>query len=709
MNVRGLKRLLGMPELAISATDTQIGKYLYVDAQGHSLIFTAGTPTGSTSGYAKGCLAIDYTNGVVYYNTGTTSSSAWTDISGGTTGTIDYDATLTDAVGTVNATLRVATQTVSTPVLTIPDCASVAQSFVFTALTQTLTNKTLTSPDINGGTADLLTSLSVKSAGAYGMKLAVSNTLATADRTLTVTLASDANQTIATPVGLTTSKLVGHSSASSAAQGEVLYHNGTAWALLGVGTAGQALVTAGAAANPYWGTPSVAGATSILNNATLNDAGANDAILSFTTQTVGAPTLTIPDFASVNDTFTFNTLAATLANKTLTTPKIVTTGYIADEGGDEYLMFVESATPANYITITSADALASPSVTAGGSDANIGLLLHGKGTGNVQIADAAAPTKLLDFELNGATAGKTLTLSASHTDDRTVVIPDASTNLVGHDTTQTLSGKTLTSPKIVTTDYIADAAGDELLMFVEAATPANYITVTSADALASPSVTAGGSDANIGLLLHGKGTGNVQIADAAAPTKILDFELNGATAGKTMTITSSQTDDRALTLPDATDTLVGKATTDIFTNKSFDCDGSGNALTNVNANELDPITIAASAQYGVVFTIPYLLTNQGAAVNIFNANAPFKFRVIDAWSINQSGDGGTWKLNDGAAGAGTDITDVVTVAASDKDIDRITEIDDAAWEIASSGSLSIVPDGGGALDCTIFVNCIRVD
>jgi hypothetical protein len=51
---------------------------------------------------------------------------------------------------------------------------------------------------------------------------------------------------------------------------------------------------------------------------------------------------------------------------------------------------------------------------------------------------------------------------------------------------------------------------------------------------------------------------------------------------------------------------------------------------------------------------------------------------------------------------------VVTVAASDKDIDKATEIDDAAFLIAASGSLSIVFDGVGALDAYIFIRIARL-
>jgi hypothetical protein len=81
--------------------------------------------------------------------------------------------------------------------------------------------------------------------------------------------------------------------------------------------------------------------------------------------------------------------------------------------------------------------------------------------------------------------------------------------------------------------------------------------------------------------------------------------INGATSGLT-TIEASDVASGILTLPAATDTLVGKATTDIFTNKTFDTDGDGN-LFYINANLIDDYT--GTGSIAVLSTSPNISTS----------------------------------------------------------------------------------------------------
>lgn len=84
------------------------------------------------------------------------------------------------------------------------------------------------------------------------------------------------------------------------------------------------------------------------------------------------------------------------------------------------------------------------------------------------------------------------------------------------------------------------------------------------------------------------------IWDNADETKQLFFTLSGGTTGVTTEMVHSPTANRVITLPDATDTLVGKATTDTLTNKTFDANGTGNSISNIETADL-----AAAAKTGV--------------------------------------------------------------------------------------------------------------
>jgi hypothetical protein len=76
----------------------------------------------------------------------------------------------------------------------------------------------------------------------------------------------------------------------------------------------------------------VKGKTSGELKLTVADALAQTITITALAQTVGAAALSIPDFASVADTFVFTTLAQTLANKTITGPSVAVTGGLTSSG-----------------------------------------------------------------------------------------------------------------------------------------------------------------------------------------------------------------------------------------------------------------------------------------------------------------------------------------------------------------------------------------
>lgn len=73
------------------------------------------------------------------------------------------------------------------------------------------------------------------------------------------------------------------------------------------------------------------------------------------------------------------------------------------------------------------------------------------------------------------------------------------------------------------------------------------------------------------------------VRDETDKTKALSLEIDSAATTNTQTtLKSAQTANRTIVLPDASDTLVGKATTDILTNKTIDADGTGNVISNID-------------------------------------------------------------------------------------------------------------------------------
>ena len=206
------------------------------------------------------------------------------------------------------------------------------------------------------------------------------------------------------------------------------------------------------------------------NNITLTPNGTGDVVLAADTVTVG-------------DSGAAATLASNGAG-TLT----VTTGGAAD-----LVLNTNSGTNSSSLTITDA------------ANGNISATLNGTavfqidGSDGVEIEQGAISIKnggaesYVRFYCESSNAHYTQLQASPHSaysGNVTVVLPAAATNLVGDDTTQTLTNKTLTTPVIAeitsgstitlnaTTDIVLDADGDEVI-FKDGSTNVGHVSMDS--------------------------------------------------------------------------------------------------------------------------------------------------------------------------------------------------------------------------------------
>ncbi len=255
---------------------------------------------------------------------------------------------------------------------------------------------------------------------------------------------------------------------------------------------------------------------------------------------------------------------------TITGTTLSATGAITPEFGDNVFRILGSVDPTKKAAFEVDGFTTGTTRTFGLPDADTVLvstnttqtitnkLLQGSGN-EIQIQDnrfriqaSADTTKQLFFDVSPISTSTT----------RTLTVPDANTTIVGIDTTQTLTNKTVNSSTINISDNnftVQDNtdATKQLRFELSGITTATTRTLTVPNA----NTTIVGTD--VAQTLTNK-TINISdtlftVQDNSDATKQLRFELSGITTATT----------RTLTVPDANTTIVGTDTTQTLSNKTF--------------------------------------------------------------------------------------------------------------------------------------------
>jgi hypothetical protein len=199
------------------------------------------------------------------------------------------------------------------------------------------------------------------------------------------------------------------------------------------------------------------------------------------------------------------------------------------------------------------------------------------GTSNVIIVSSVSGTTTLDVGSNVAQNSDTLSFFASTT----------SAQLAGVISDETGTGSLVfaISPTIVTPNISSftnathnheDDIGGGLLTAINAldatGTPSSNTFLRGDNTWSTPVDTSPPFTDTLSI-----------VEGSSDATKELRFEVDGNTTAIIGVIATMFTTAKTISIPDATDTLMGKATTDIMTNKSYALGGTGNILTGTAA------------------------------------------------------------------------------------------------------------------------------
>jgi len=373
--------------------------------------------------------------------------------------------------------------------------------------------------------------------------------------------------------------------------------------------------------------------------------------------------------------------------------------FIGDESGNEQIIFQTTGSAVNQFDVTNAASGSGPQLSATGSDSNIDLNILPKGTGHVTVV-GNTNSGTIQFNCESNSHGQIIRAqphSASATN--IMLLPEgADSTLVSLVSADTLTNKTLTAPKIADGGFIADANGNQLIVFQTTGSAVNELEITNNASGSNPILAATGGDTNIGIALTPKGTGEIVIGAA---------NLNYA--GTAVTSTGAE-----LNLVDGITAGTVSASLAVIADSNKDISGFRNVTL---TGEVDAATGDFSGAVDIAGQLTVADGSAGAPAisNTGDANTGLLFSAADTLAFSAGGtaqftmaDGGIIPVttNDVDLGTaslqfknvfvdGTTFTDalgfgtvVMTLPTADGDANQILTTD-------GSGTLAFVDNSGG--------------
>ena len=281
-------------------------------------------------------------------------------------------------------------------------------------------------------------------------------------------------------------------------------------------------------------------------------------VIGAATDIVEAITLMNTEVTGIKDGTT--TFASSIVFEGATADAHETTLTVTDPTADRTITFPDAS--GTVVTTTASQTLTNKTLTS--PTINAGTF-SGTFTGTMDatslVLSGASP---LVFEGASADAHETTLGIVDPTADRTVSLPNATDTLVGKATTDTFTNKTI--------DLDSNTFTGSLAEFNSALQSDSFVSLTGSETLTNKTLT---SPTINGGTFSGSFTGTQDLTglvmSGASP---LVFEGATADAHETTLAFTDPTADRTITFFNATDTLVGRATTDTLTNKSIDLENN---------------------------------------------------------------------------------------------------------------------------------------